>query len=62
MEMPDTHLQRQISETPGGLHLMATAMMGKTDRHLRDDHGAVPTDDKRENARLHVAAHARPGG
>lgn len=39
------------------VHLMVTALSGKTHDHLRDDHHAAPVSDVRTNAGLHFFAH-----
>ena len=41
-------------------HLLIVALPGNTARHLRDQHGVAPIEDRRENTRLHMEAHGMP--
>lgn len=47
---------RRALQEPGAVHIAATALVGKTAAAL-SEHGIEPTDDKRENIRLHMETH-----
>lgn len=50
-------LDRYLRNDPNGVHIYATALMGKTAYHLKTEHKITPGASKEENARLHIEAH-----
>ncbi len=51
----------ELGRHPECAHLIVTALMGRTAECLRE-YGLTPTDNVRENARLHLRLHSPKSG